>query len=97
MQQPEAEFFAALINAGMREIPGQFSVVPYPQLIPSAMLAEIDTFIRAFDRVACRYLSATTAERTVVPVVMRSSTKIIVFQPTADRPWGELGGGSRRT
>lgn len=54
MQQPEAEFFAALINAGMPEIPGQFSVVPYPQLIPSATLAEIDTFIRVFDRVTTR-------------------------------------------
>ena len=43
--------FTALSEAGMPEIPGQFSVVPYPHIIPRATLVEIDGFIRTFDRV----------------------------------------------
>ncbi len=70
MQCPEAEFFAALTNAGMPDIPEQFSVAPYPQIIPSATLAEIDNFIRVFDRVTtssawCRTVTASA------PVIAR--------------------------
>jgi len=43
--------FAALVEAGMPEIPRQFSVVPYPQIIPRTTLTEIEAFIRIFDRV----------------------------------------------
>jgi hypothetical protein len=43
--------FEALMAAGMPEIPHQFSVVPYPQIIPHTTLSQIETFIRIFDRV----------------------------------------------
>ena len=48
------KFFAALQTAGMPEVPGEFSVVPRHQVIASAILAEIASFIRVFDRVTAR-------------------------------------------
>src|ERR1019366_3099801 len=48
------QFFAALEAAGMPEVPGEFSVVPQHQIIPTAILAEISDFIHAFDRVTAR-------------------------------------------
>ena len=48
------DFFAALMMSGMPEIPKDFSVVPLAQLIPFSTLAEIDGFIRLFDRVTTR-------------------------------------------
>jgi hypothetical protein len=47
-------FFAALRAAGMPDVPAEFSVVPRHQVIPSATLAEIATFIRVFDTVTAR-------------------------------------------
>ena len=47
-------FYAALQAAGMPEVPGEFSVVPQHQVIPSAILAEISDFILSFDRVTAR-------------------------------------------
>ncbi len=44
------QLFAALTAAGMPEIPAQFSIVPFPHTIPHTTLAEIDAFIRLFDR-----------------------------------------------
>jgi hypothetical protein len=44
-------FYVALQDAGMPEVPGQFSVVQQHQVIPSAVLAEISDFILSFDRV----------------------------------------------
>src|SRR3974377_36392 len=38
----------------MPEVPGEFSVVPQHQVIPSAILAEISDFILSFDRVTAR-------------------------------------------
>ena len=40
--------------AGMPGVPGEFSVVPQHQVIPSALLAEISDFIHCFDRVTAR-------------------------------------------
>jgi len=45
------KLFAALSAAGMPKIPEQFSVTPFPLVIPRATLAEIDDFIGVFDRV----------------------------------------------
>ena len=47
-------FYATLKAAGMPEVPGEFSVVPQHQVIPSAILAEISDFIHCFDRVTAR-------------------------------------------
>ncbi len=56
--QPEPRlpqsFYAAIQNAGMPEVPQEFSVVPKHQTIPSAVLAEISDFILTFDRVTGR-------------------------------------------
>ena len=38
----------------MPEVPGEFSVVPRHQVIPSATLAEIAEFVRVFDQVTTR-------------------------------------------
>jgi hypothetical protein len=48
------KFYGALQAAGMPKVPEEFSVVPQHQVIPSAVLAEIAGFIRAFDRVTTR-------------------------------------------
>jgi hypothetical protein len=48
------KLFAALRKAGMPEVPERFSVAPVHQEIPSAIAAEIDAFIRIFDRVTTR-------------------------------------------
>ena len=47
-------FYAALQAAGMPEVPGEFSVVPQHQVIPSTILAGISDFILCFDRVTAR-------------------------------------------
>jgi len=47
-------FFAALRDAGMPEVPEEFSVVPQHQVIPSATFEEIAGFIRVFDKVTSR-------------------------------------------
>jgi hypothetical protein len=46
--------FAALQAAGMPEVPGEFSVVPRHQVLPSAILAEIAGFIHVFNQVTTR-------------------------------------------
>lgn len=42
---PRENFYAALQAAGMPEVPGEFSVVPQHQVVPSAILAGISDFI----------------------------------------------------
>jgi hypothetical protein len=44
------EFFSALTTAGLPEIPREFSVVPYAQVVSHTTAAEIDAFIGIFDR-----------------------------------------------
>ncbi len=46
--------FAGLRAAGMSEVPARFSVATVWQEIPDAILAEIESFIRVFDRVTSR-------------------------------------------
>src|SRR5262245_40102785 len=45
---------AALREAGMTDVPERFSIAPAFQEIPQRALAEIESFIRAFDRVTGR-------------------------------------------
>ena len=45
---------AALIAAGMSEVPHGFSVAPVSQEVSDELLAEMETFIRVFDRVTTR-------------------------------------------
>jgi hypothetical protein len=47
-------FFTALMTGGVPEVPQEFSVVPRAQAIPRSTLAEIDNFIKLFDRVTSR-------------------------------------------
>jgi hypothetical protein len=48
--RPPENFYVALEAAGMPGVPGEFSVVPQHQVIPSATLAEMSDFILSFDR-----------------------------------------------
>jgi hypothetical protein len=54
MDAVAATLFAALQESGMPEVPERFSVALAHQEIPKAILAEIDNFIRTFDRVTTR-------------------------------------------
>jgi hypothetical protein len=53
-EMQEDRLFAALQDAGMPEVPGQFSVAPWPQEIPRATLARVDSLIRVFEQVTRR-------------------------------------------
>jgi hypothetical protein len=52
----EERLFAALQQSGMADVPERFSVAAVHQEIPRAILADIDSFIRVFDRVTTRPL-----------------------------------------
>ncbi len=54
MPRSEEQLFAALRESGMPDVPEQFSVALTHQEIPRTILAEIDAFIRTFDRVTTR-------------------------------------------
>ena len=53
-QDLERDLFAALRASGMSEVPEGFSVALVAQEIPAEVLAEIDEFVRVFDRVTSR-------------------------------------------
>lgn len=72
------KFFDALMAAGMPEIPQQFSVAPYPHLIPHTTLSQIETFIRIFDRIT----TSTTWRQTVTasaPEIARHPRSEVCF------------------
>jgi hypothetical protein len=46
--------YAALRDAGMPDVPERLSVARVPQVVPRALLAAIESFIRVFDRVTTR-------------------------------------------
>jgi hypothetical protein len=46
--------YAALRDAGMSDVPERLSVALVPQVVPRALLAAIESFIRVFDRVTTR-------------------------------------------
>jgi hypothetical protein len=76
---PSDKFYAALQAAGMPEVPGEFSVVPQHQVIPSAILAEISDFIHAFDRVTAREAWQTAALREAPAIVQLRRPEVCFF------------------
>jgi hypothetical protein len=70
--------FAALRQSGMSEVPGRFSVVPSHQEVPRQTLAEIEAFIRLFDRVTTRraWCEAVTAS---APEITRPPRREVCF------------------
>jgi hypothetical protein len=76
---PPENFYAALQAAGMPEVPGEFSVVPQHQVIPSAILAEISDFIRAFDRVTGREAWQAAALREAPTIVQLRRSEVSFF------------------
>ena len=75
---PKTEFFSELTASGMPEVPQEFSVIPWAQLIPHRTLAEIDEFIRLFDRIttSAAWLWRVTA---VAPEIVRAQRREICF------------------
>src|SRR5512139_1925862 len=78
MEAVPATLFAALRQSGIPEVPEQFSVALAHQAIPSAILADIDAFIRTFDRVTTRpvWQDVVTAS---VPEIARSKRNEVCF------------------
>lgn len=72
-------FYAALQAAGMPQVPGEFSVVPRHQVIPSSVLAEISDFIRAFDRVTTRDAWRAAALREAPPIAQLGRSEVCFF------------------
>jgi len=72
-------FFAALTAAGMPEIPEQFSVTPLPHIIPHATLAEIEAFIRLFDRVTTGPAWQQMVTADAPPVARRKRPEVCFF------------------
>jgi len=72
-------FYAELQAAGMPEVPAEFSVVPQPQVIPAAILAEISDFIRAFDLVTGRDAWQAAALREAPPIVQLRRPEVCFF------------------
>jgi hypothetical protein len=81
--QPEPKlrpsFYVALQDAGMPAVPGEFSVVPQHQVIPSAVLAEISDFILSFDRVTGREAWRTAALRNASAIVQLRRPEVCFF------------------
>lgn len=76
---PAQSFYVALQNAGMPEVPREFSVVPQHQVIPSAVLAEISDFILTFDRVTGREAWRAAALRHAPAIVQLRRPEICFF------------------
>lgn len=78
MPSLDEQFFATLREAGMPDVPHGFSVALVHQAIPGAILAEIDDFIRVFDRVTTRpsWQSAVTA---AAPSIARPRRREVCF------------------
>ena len=73
------KLFAALRNAGMPEVPEQFSVAPVHQEIPAATAAEIDAFIRIFDRVTTRLSWQQTVTASGPEIARRRRSEVCFF------------------
>ena len=72
-------FYAAIQDAGMPEVPREFSVVPKHQTIPSAVLAEISDFILTFDRVTGREAWRAAVLRDAPAIVQLRRPEICFF------------------
>ena len=71
--------FAALQAAGMPEVPGEFSVVPRHQVVPSATLAEIAGFIRVFDQVTTHEAWQEAARSEAPAIAQRRRPEVCFF------------------
>ena len=76
---PRKKFYAALRDAGMPQIPGEFSVVPRHQVIPTAILAQISEFVRTFDRVTAREAWQALAVREGPLIVQLRRSEVCFF------------------
>jgi hypothetical protein len=72
-------FYVALQDAGMPEVPREFSVVPQHQVIPSAVLAEISHFILSFERVTGREAWRAAALRRAPAIVQLRRPEVCFF------------------
>jgi hypothetical protein len=63
----------------MPEVPGEFSVVPCHQSIPSAILAEIKDFIHIFDQVTTREAWQAAARRMAPAIAQRRRSEVCFF------------------
>jgi hypothetical protein len=63
----------------MPEVPGEFSVVPQHQVIPSVVLAEISDFILSFDHVTGREAWRTAALRHAPAIVQLRRPEVCFF------------------
>jgi hypothetical protein len=72
-------FFAALQAAGMPEVPGGFAVVPWHQVIPGAILAEIVGFIHVFDQVTARGAWWVAASREAPTIAQQRRPEVCFF------------------
>lgn len=75
----KARFFAALKGAGMPSVPDEFSVVPLPQVIPKAALAEIEAFIRVFEQVTTRPSWQEAAVASAPEIAKHKRTEVCFF------------------
>ena len=85
-------FFTALTAAGMPNVPGEFSVVPLPQIVPRATVAEIDAFIDVFDRVTTRPAWQQTITADAPPIARSKRPEVCFFTGwdfhlSAERGW----------
>jgi hypothetical protein len=76
--RPE-RFFATLEAAGIPEAPGEFSVVPRHQIIPSAIIAEIKSFIHIFDQVTTREAWQAAARREAPAIAQLRRSEVCFF------------------
>ena len=63
----------------MPEVPGEFSVVPRHQVIPSATLAEIAKFVRVFDQVTAREEWQTAGRREAPAIAQLRRPEVCFF------------------
>jgi hypothetical protein len=73
------QLFAALKTAGMPSVPDEFSVVPLPQVIPKATLAEIEIFIRVFEQVTTRASWQGAVVVSAPEIARRKRTEVCFF------------------
>lgn len=70
--------YAALREAGMPDVPERFSVALVHQVVPRALLAAIESFIRVFDRVTTR-LAWQEAMTASAPAIARQRRSEVCF------------------
>lgn len=71
--------FPALREAGMPDVPGEFSVTLFHQEIPSPVMAEMDTFIRIFDAVTSRPTWQDAVTASAPPIARHRRPEVCFF------------------